>query len=380
MTSPQLVHVPTPGDHYSPATGSAPMTIIYELAREHQRRGGTTVVVVAVGTRHDYPVGRAVEVPFAALPGRRQRAVDALRGRAGLERRTTAAAYAPCLQAISPAFDGTIFVHNAPAAARMLATNRTAARVVLYAHNDLFRTYGRREAARVVAPLHRIVCVSEYVARGLRRILGDRDRQIAVVHNGVDVERFRPTPRDTQVPVILFVGRVVPEKGAHLVIEAAKHIAAPSRPFVVRIVGSSGFSSTDPLTDYERRLRASATCLGGRVEFQPFVDRNAIVEEYSNASIFCTPSVWDEPCSLTLPEGMASGLPVVASSRGGMPELGGDAVQWFEPPDVRQLASHLVGLLDSEPTRGLWGARARARAEGFSWSHQYEKLSSAMFD
>lgn len=66
---PHILHVPTPGEHYSPATGSRPMSIIYELAREHERRGGATSVVVAIGTRHDYPVGHVVGVPFCTAPG-----------------------------------------------------------------------------------------------------------------------------------------------------------------------------------------------------------------------------------------------------------------------------------------------------------------------
>src|SRR5919204_6515087 len=51
------IHIPTPGDHYSAATGSATMTVIYEISREHARDGGQTRVIVGRGTRHDYPVG-----------------------------------------------------------------------------------------------------------------------------------------------------------------------------------------------------------------------------------------------------------------------------------------------------------------------------------
>ena len=60
----EFIHLPTPGDHYSPATGSAIMTIIHEMARHHAARGGDTTVIVGDGTRHDYTEGRSAVVKF----------------------------------------------------------------------------------------------------------------------------------------------------------------------------------------------------------------------------------------------------------------------------------------------------------------------------
>src|SRR5438067_3117629 len=99
------VHLPTPGDHYSPSTGSAVMTAIYELSREHEAAGGTSRIIVGRGTRHDYPVGEAVEVEFSrGLPRRRETLADAALGAVGLSRRFMTAAYEPALVAIEPTF------------------------------------------------------------------------------------------------------------------------------------------------------------------------------------------------------------------------------------------------------------------------------------
>ncbi len=94
------IHIPTPGDHYSPATGSAIMTIIYELARVHASRGGRTMIVVSRGTRHDYPVGECVEVAPTAPPAKWKKAVDVAAGRLGLIRPFGASAYGPANEAI----------------------------------------------------------------------------------------------------------------------------------------------------------------------------------------------------------------------------------------------------------------------------------------
>lgn len=373
------VQLPTPGDHYSPATGSAVMTIIYELGREHAKRGGETRIVVGRGTRHDYPVGTPVEVDFPPLPSRRQKLVDAGLGRLGLPRRFGVSLYEPARAAIEPDFEGPLLLHNNPAPLRMLKRHSERACVCLYLNNVVFRTYSPREIRRVLAAADLAICVSDFIANDVESRAGGLRDRLAVVHNGVDTARFRPVEgRADGEPVVLFLGRVVPEKGPDLLLRAARKIAGRSRPFKVRIVGSSGFSATDPLSPYERELRRLAAPIRDRVEFRPFADRAAILDEYASASVFCAPSNWDDPCPLTVLEGLACGLPTVASRRGGIPEIGGDAALYFRPPDADELAERLAHLLDDERAREEWGARARARAEAFSWSNQYVALRGAL--
>jgi glycosyltransferase involved in cell wall biosynthesis len=377
------VHVPTPGDHYSPATGSATMTVIHELARRHAARGGRTQVIVGRGTRHDYPVGDGVEVGFPPLPTRSRKGTDVALGRIGLSRPFASGLYRPALAAVDPDFDGVVFLHNSPPAVALFGEQRRRAQTCLYVHNELFRTYGRREMRKTLAGADRVICVSAFMADRLTERLGQANANVRVVHNGVDTERFRPgesgsPPPDE--PVVLFVGRVVPYKGVDVLLRAAVKIAGHGRRFRVRVVGSSDFSAASALSPYEVELRRIARPLGDRVEFQPFVDRDRVVDEYRAASIFCIPSTWDEPCSLTLPEALASGLASIASCRGGIPEVGGDAVLYFRPPDVDELAERLCHLIDDASARAEWGRRARRRAQALSWETQYGRLLAALDD
>jgi glycosyltransferase involved in cell wall biosynthesis len=303
-------------------------------------------------------------------------------GRLGLARPFGAVAYRPYCRAIEADFAGPIFVHNNPVALPAFKESHPKALVCLWAHNEVFNTYTAREARRVAGAADRIICVSRFIADGMAaRVDGIADR-LKVVHNGVDTGRFRPDPAALRPgdPVILFVGRVVPEKGPDLLIRAALKIRERSRRFKVRIVGSSGFCAADPLTPYERQLRQLAEPFGDAVEFQPFVDRAMVLAEYQAASIFCAPSNWNEPVSLTVPEALASGLATVAARRGGIPEVGGDAVLYFDPPDVDELAAHLAMLLDNPAQCAAWSAKALERAALLAWDRQYAVLLAALGD
>jgi glycosyltransferase involved in cell wall biosynthesis len=375
------VHVPTPGDHYSAATGSAIMTLVYEMARAHAGRGGRTRVLVARGTRHDYPIGECVEVEPTAPPKRWQKLVDAGLGRVGLGRPFGVASYGPASAAVEAAFEGPVFVHNNPVGVPLFARRLPRAKVCLWANNELFGTYARHEVQRIAAAAHLLICCSKYIAEDLCGRLGTQHEKIKVVRNGADVERFRPDPamRVGDEPVILFVGRIVPVKGVDLLLRAAARISNSARRFKVRIVGSSGFSAGEPLSPYEQELRSLAGPIQDRVEFRPFVDRDRVVEEYQSASIFCGPSNWDDPCPLTIAEAMACGLAVVASARGGIPEVGGDALLYFNPPDVDALAAHLARLVDHAAFREESGRCARQRAvQHLTWDMEYAKLKEML--
>ena len=373
-------HIPTPGDHFSAATGSAVATVIYEIACRHERNGGQNRLVVGRGTRHDYPVGECIEVDFLPLPSRPRKVVDAALGRLGMPRVFGESVYAPADTAIPRDFSGLIFLHNSPVALRMLKKNHPKAQVTLWVHNALFRTYSDREMQAALAAADRVVCCSQFMADALQQRLSVRSERIFAVVNGVDPERFQPRaePLEEEIPTVLFIGRVLPDKGPDLLLKAAQKVYGPRRKFKVRIVGSSNFNAKDPITPYQEELLRLAQPLGDAVEFQPFVDRARVIEEYQAASIFCVPSNWDEPVSLTISEGMACGLPVIASQRGGISEVGGDAVLYFQPPDVDTFADHLAMLLDDPNARRMWGARARERALRFSWENQYRKLLHAL--
>lgn len=375
----EWVHIPTPGDHYSPRTGSAVITVIREMTRWHAAEGGKSRVLVARGTWDGYDDGAREEVDFPRLgtPGKWQKAIDRTLGAVISRRLLSGRPYVAAADVLGKQFNGVVFVHNEPSGVEAIARLCPNAQVCLWVQNELFRTYTISQVKRVIEHAHRIICCSDYIRKGIVAKVGEHKR-LKVVLNGVDPDRFRPWDplQDNNPPLILFVGRMVPEKGPDMLLRAGHELLRRGISFRLRLVGSSNFNANDNRTPFEAELQELAKGLGDRVEFSPFRPRAEIVSEYQAADILCVPSNWDDPCPLTVIEGMASGLAIVASRRGGIPEVGRDAVLYFDPPNITGLAQQLTFLIENIGCRNELGTLARDRAFQLSWRHQYQKLSS----
>lgn len=374
-----IVHAITPGDHYSPRTGSAIPTVVHGLAsasaRDSANPSWTHSVLIDATTYHPrYPSAAIVEYDAAPQPARAARAVDAALGRVGIGRPAAARAWQPLAEALSTMPPAIVLAHNAPALPRMLGQQAHA--VVLYAHNDLLRTVGHREAARTLHNVAAIVCVSEDLAgRTADRLPAGLAARVHVVENGVDTDTFTP-PADAWAAArrvrIMFIGRVVRDKGVDVLLRAAQQLSSDHVEYM--IVGSSGFDRAAELTPYEHSLRELAKGTAARVTFEPFVDRLELPSLLRTADIFVAPSRWREPSGLTIGEAMATGVPVVASRVGGIPEVVGDAGILVDKDDPAALARALRSLIEDEGTRRRIGREARSRARQRDWHYSWSQL------
>ena len=380
---PDLIHVITPGDHYSPRTGSATSTVVHGLAGAAGREGSGFRQFVAVDASTMRPrYDSATPIEYAGVPGptRAQRLTDVGLGRLGLPRRSAGRYFAPAAAAVADRPPAIVLAHNAPVLAWLLRDSPH--HVVLYAHNDLLGTYTKAEADRMLGDVAGIVCVSESLATQLRRSLPDRlAERLHVVRNGVDCEVFTPAAdqpsRSAGKPLrVLFVGRMIHDKGADVLVRAAGLLGRGDIEFV--LVGSEGFDRNADASPYELELRRLAGDGRARVSFEPFVDRASVPDLLRSADVFVVPSRWADPCPLTAGEGLASGLPVVASRIGGIPEVIGPAGLYVSPDDPEALAAALAELADDRGLRHRLGAAARTRALGHDWSWAWSNLRAVL--
>ncbi len=124
-----------------------------------------------------------------------------------------------------------------------------------------------------------------------------------------------------------------------------------------------------------RRLADAATAASGAgIRFEPFVDRMALPALLRSADLLVVPSRWAEPSGLTAAEGLATGLPVIASRVGGLPDVVGSAGVLVEPDDPTALAAAIARLAGDAEARRLMSQRARAHAIAHDWSWAWSKL------
>lgn len=378
MSHDRVIHVITPGDHYSPRTGSALPTVVHLLADAALHAGDAPHAVVLDRATYSPRYGGVELIEYDRAPWmtRRDRYVDAVAGRLGLPRPRVSRWYRPAADAIGDMPPANILAHNAPFLPWLLRDSEH--QVAVYAHNQLFRTYGRREAARVAGEASVVICVSEALAAETRALLPrSLHPRIQVVQNPVDTRRFTPAAgqRDADGPLrVLFVGRMVRQKGAHVLIAAAAAFSADE--VEVSIIGSAGFDPNAPLSAYEHSLREVAR--NKSVAFLPFTDRDSLPDLYRAADVLVVPSIWAEPSGLTVAEGMASGLPVVASHVGGIPEVLGDTGILIPPDDPDALARALRTLHDDPALRASLGVTARQRAVKRDAAQAWESLRTVL--
>jgi glycosyltransferase involved in cell wall biosynthesis len=188
----------------------------------------------------------------------------------------------------------------------------------------------------------------QYLAR-----LGVPDARITVAPNAVDPAIFAAgTRRRANGPVrLLGVGRLAPDKGFDVLLEAADGL-----PVDIQLAG------TGP---EEARLRRLA---GPNVEFLGQVERDALPDLYADADVVVMPSRSD-PWGMVLNEAALAGRPLVSTDAAGAAhELIDDGVNGFRVPagDVGALRTALRRLVEDESLRASAGARSRSLAERFT--------------
>lgn len=159
----------------------------------------------------------------------------------------------------------------------------------------------------------------------------------ATVHNAIKTADY--AVRESKDDYVLFVGRVTPDKGAHLAIDAAR---AAGR----RIVLAGKLTESHEQEYFDAAVRPR---LGPDAEFIGEADTEAKAELYGGAYCLAFPICWEEPFGLVMIEAMACGTPVVALRRGAVPEVVADGVTGFVRDDPADLPDAISKAGDLDP-------------------------------
>ena len=358
---------------FGPMDSGAIATCIWEICRAAQVEDCRPLVLTQ---RQESKVYDWPDVRFLERRGDRSGRLGRIDHRLTGWQRSSQRAYAhAALAEIRSIRPEVVLCNNDPQIAAFLAGQLRDVTVVHWFHNlelvpDGWRRVFRRSGVRSVA-------VSRYLAKAIEMVYDLGHGAVQVAMNGVDAERFAPQPRtaDDQL-AIGFLGRVAVEKGVDDLLEAALLLASHRDDFRVEIAGDTNWGRSDPgsYRDKIDKLSGELMVRGIDVRRHGHVPRERVPLVAGGFDIQVVPSRWDEPFALTLLEGMALGLPIVATAAGGMPEVLGSAGVLVPREDPQVLAEALDRLLDDEPERKRLADAAQRRAMELSWSRTWHGL------
>jgi starch synthase len=234
-----------------------------------------------------------------------------------------------------------------------------------------------------------VIAVSKGTKEDILRAYPDvNPDRIHVIYNGIDLNEYQKTGDTTALtkygvnpalPYVLFVGRITRQKGVTHLVEAIRYL-----PPDTQVVLCAGAPDTPEIAAEMREKVEEARALNPKVVWiEKMVTKPEAIQLYSNASVFCCPSVY-EPFGIINLEAMACCAPVVASATGGILEVVVDGVTGYlvpfdqDPvttfpshPDkfARDLAEKISALLADPEKAKRFGEAGRKRVEEtFAWS------------
>jgi spore coat protein SA len=369
-----IYHVPCEGDAFSAYRGGAVIQIIANMMRFDL---SSVVVCQSADDTWGYGADRILVIPEL-------RTYFKLRGRKFLPLWITGPLfrhfYQPLLSRLKNG--DIVWCHNQPAICAALAEiiHLKEAKLIYHSHSSV-AFYARRPHFRsFVADAWIFISeVMQKEALGFFPWLNDT----YVVHNGADDTLFYPQREgegsSNPVPVVLYVGRLDPDKGVHVLMAAMNILQERKVNALCKVVGSYAFGGSKS-TSYVKSLHKSSP---SNVQFEDWRSGKEIADEYRAADILCCPSIWQEPFGNVNIEAMACGIPVVATRVGGIPEIAAEGgVLLVEPNSAVELADALQKLIEDKDLRTRIAQTGRQSfRRRFTWPiivGQYQEIVKEM--
>jgi glycosyltransferase involved in cell wall biosynthesis len=241
-----------------------------------------------------------------------------------------------------------------------------------------------KEAQKAPLTFRHAVCVSAAV-RDILVKAGIPVANAKIIYTGLDVQKYLNGEQnqqgyDDQSLNLLYAGRLTPDKGIETAIEAMTKLVFGQSQREIRL----SLAGSGP-AEYENHLRQLVNQAGltDNVSFLGWVPPAEMPELLQKFDVLVLPSIWPEPFSRAVLEGMISGLVVVATRTGGTPEIIADGENGllFLPNDPEDLAKKIARLADNPESRGkLAEAGTQTVMERFTITIMMDEVESFLQD
>jgi glycosyltransferase involved in cell wall biosynthesis len=231
-----------------------------------------------------------------------------------------------------------VHIHNRPQWAVLLRSLGYRGSIIVHLQNDHLGHWSRPMLDALAPDLDGLVVCSRYLQA---QSIGNSEtlaRKTKVVSNGVNTKLFFPREELRQPKTIFFVGSFIVTKGPLQLLEAYARVLRTHPDAKLIIAGSTSFGKHKE-TGYVQEVRRLADSIrrqyGTSVDFPGYVHHDRDLPQFfQRATLFTSPSIFQEPFGLVNAEAMACATPVVGSNRGGIPEVLADTGRLIDPDDI----------------------------------------------
>jgi spore coat protein SA len=274
------------------------------------------------------------------------------------------------------------------------------AKIVLHMHAEWLAQIDNRWIGPRMRESDSIIFCSKFYAEQARHAWPQFAGRCRTVYNGVTLSEFASGPDAATVERanpkrLLFVGRISPDKGVHVLVDAFAKVLVKHPTAELKIVGPfatlpKSFClnlAQEPIVrdlakfygrPYVDQLRERMTpATAKRIDILGSISRADLVNQFKRAGMLVLPSIYPEGFGIPIVEAGACFVPAICARRGGMPEVVEDGKTGLlvEAGDVNGLAAAINRLLDDESLRRSMGNAARQRvADKFTWDRIAESL------
>ncbi|EDW6063481.1 lipopolysaccharide N-acetylglucosaminyltransferase [Salmonella enterica subsp. enterica serovar Newport] len=281
--------------------------------------------------------------------------------------------------------DSVIIIHNSMKLYRQIRSRSPQAKMIMHMHNAFEPDEGLDKNVKMIVP-------SMFLKQHYQAYLPDAD--IAIVPNGVDLQAYQKnsTPLQksalnisSEKKTIFFAGRISPDKGVAMLLQAFERLIETRDDIELVIVGDYMNKNKGDKGAYQQEVRKLAEKLNPHCHLLGSVTPEQIYNYYSLADLVVIPSQFQEPFCMVAIEAMGAGKPVLVSTRGGMTEFvkeGDTGFHLQEPMTPQTIAMDINKALASPELDAVALRGQRCVEEKFPWekvTQQFEEVINNWF-
>ncbi len=276
-----------------------------------------------------------------------------------------------------------IVLENRPAFAVELR-KISKARIITHLHTDTINP-SQPLALEWLNAMDGVIAISDYIRRQVLSVKSDMP--VCIAYNGIDLEHFEDAEPISRAQlgfheddfVMVYCGRVIPEKGIEHVIRALLKLSH-LKQLKLLVIGSSFYGSDKHLDAFVAKMQSLSEPVKDMIRFTGYVDYDKVASYLKACDVAVLPSLCEEAFGLTMLESMACGLPLVTTNAGGIPEVceGSSVVLHRNDTLVDTIASSVEHWMTDNSSFQEARQRAFLRSKHFSLNSYTESIFMAL--